>query len=277
MSVNQAQIDFWNGPTGQKWAKYQTDMDRNLADIGAAVMALADAKAHERVLDIGCGNGATSLMLAEAVGPTGDVLGVDISQPMLAIARSRITGPNIRFIEADASAYAFAPDRDLIFSRFGVMFFAEPAAAFANIRKAAANGGRLAFVCWRKMQENEWTMLPWQVAKPFLPEQKPADPNAPGPFAFADRERTHTILTEAGFRDISIEAFNGHMRLGTSAEDAARQLTSLMGPTSRALKDVDEATRAKVREAIGKEIAIFQGSAPEIAPGTACWLVRAKA
>ncbi|HXR94545.1 MAG TPA: class I SAM-dependent methyltransferase [Rhizomicrobium sp.] len=277
MSVNQAQIDFWNGPTGQKWARHQTDMDRNLADIGAAVMALADARSGERVLDIGCGNGATSLALLDAVGPSGDVTGVDVSQPMLAIARTRTGAANVHFIEADASAHPFMPDRDLIFSRFGVMFFVEPAAAFANIRKAAAKGGRLAFVCWRRMEENEWTMLPWCTAKPFLPEQKQTDPDAPGPFAFADKDRTHAILAEAGFHGIAIEAFNGHMRLGTSAEHAALQLTSLMGPTSRALKNVDETTRAKVREAIASDMAAFQGSAPEIAPGTACWLVSAKA
>src|ERR1700722_14800809 len=99
MSINQAQIDFWNGPTGQKWAKHQTDMDRNLADIGVAGLMLADAKAGERGLDIGCGNGSTSFALREAVGPSGDVTGVDVSQPMLAQARSRITQPNIRFIE----------------------------------------------------------------------------------------------------------------------------------------------------------------------------------
>jgi ubiquinone/menaquinone biosynthesis C-methylase UbiE len=277
MSVNQPQIDFWNGPTGQKWARHQSDMDRNLADIGAAAMALADAQLGERVLDIGCGNGATSLMLAEMVGPSGEVMGVDVSQPMLEIARSRVTMPNVRFIEADAAVYPFAPDRDLIFSRFGVMFFVEPAAAFANIRKAAMRGGRLAFVCWRKMEENEWTMLPWRAAKPLLPEQKPADPHAPGPFAFADRDRTRAILADAGFRDIVIAPFNGQMHLGSSSEYAAVQLTSLMGPTSRALKDVDEATRAKVREAVAKAMAAFQGSAPEIAPGIACWLVSAKA
>jgi ubiquinone/menaquinone biosynthesis C-methylase UbiE len=277
MSVNQAQIDFWNGPTGQKWAKHQTDMDRNLADIGLAALALANAQPGERVLEIGSGNGSLSLALAETVGPKGDVLGVDVSQPMLAIARARIQAPNIRFIEADAAVYPFQPDRDLIFSRFGVMFFAEPAAAFANIHKAAAQGARLAFVSWRKVEENEWAIMPYLAAKPFLPDQPPVDPHAPGPFAFADKDRTRAILAEAGFRDIAIEPFNGHMRLGHSAEQAAIQLTSLMGPTSRALRDVDDETRAKARDAIAKKMASFQGSAPEIAPGTACWLVTAKA
>ena len=277
MNINQAQIDFWNGPTGQKWAKHQTDMDRNMTDIAVAVLALADPKPGEKVLDIGCGNGSTSLALAEAVGASGDVMGVDVSQPMLAIARSRVRASNIRFIEADAAAFPFMPDRDLIFSRFGVMFFVEPVAAFANIHKAAAKGGRMAFMCWRPVEENEWAMVPYLAAKPFLPEQKQVDPNAPGPFAFADRDRTRGILADAGFREIAIEPFNGHMRLGTSPEHAALQLTSLMGPASRALKNVDEATRTKAREAIAKRMAEFQGSAPDIAPGTACWLVSAKA
>jgi SAM-dependent methyltransferase len=277
VSVNQAQIDFWNGPTGQKWAKHQTDMDRNLADIGAAVMMLADPKPGERVLDVGCGNGATSLALAEAVGPKGDVMGVDVSQPMLAIARSRANAPNIRFIDADAAAYSFQPDRDLIFSRFGVMFFVEPAVAFANIRKSAAPGARLTFICWRALEHNEWAMLPWCVAKPLLPPQTPAAPNAPGPFAFQDPDHTRGFLVEAGFHDIAIEPFNGAMRLGSSPEQAAVALTSLMGPTTRALKDADEETRARVRAAIARELTSFQGNAPEIAPGTACWLVSAKA
>lgn len=277
MSVNQAQIDFWNGPTGEKWARYQTDMDRNLADIGAAAMALADARPGERVLEIGCGNGSLSFALAEMVGPSGDVMGVDVSQPMLETARARLTMSNVRFIEADAAAYPFTPDRDLIFSRFGVMFFVEPVAAFANIRKAAAKAARLAFVCWRPVEENEWAMRPYLAALPFLPEQKQVDPDAPGPFAFANRERMRDVLAEAGFRDIAISPFNGHMRLGTSPEHAALQLTSLMGPASRALKNADEETRAKARAAIARDMAALQGSAPEIAPGTACWLVTAKA
>jgi len=275
MSVNQAQIDFWNGPTGQKWAKYQTEMDRNLADVAAAGLVLANPQPGERVLDIGCGNGSTSLMLAEGAGPSGSVTGVDVSQPMLAIARTRTDAPNIHFIEADAAAYPFQPDRDLIFSRFGVMFFVEPAAAFANIRKAAAPGARLAFACWRKVEENEWAMLPWRAAKPLLPEQPQADPRAPGPFAFHDADRTRAILAEAGFRDIAIEKFDGVMRLGADPEHAGFQLTSLMGPTSRALKNVDDATRAKVRDAVTDVMTRFHKERGHLRPGIACWLVKA--
>jgi SAM-dependent methyltransferase len=277
MAGNDDQIAYWNGPTGEKWAKYQSEMDRNLADATAGLLKLAAPQPGERVLDVGCGAGETSWRIAEMVGPGGAVLGVDISQPLLAQARGRAHAKNVRFEEADASVCPFKPDYDLIFSRFGVMFFDDPAAAFANIRKAAAREARLAFVCWRPVQENEWTMLPMAAAKPLLPEQPPADPNAPGPFAFADRERTRGILAKAGFRDIAIEPFDGQMRLGTSPEHAALMLTSLMGPASRALKNVDEETRTKARDAIAKDMAAFQGSAPEIAPSTACWLVTAKA
>src|SRR6201992_3056409 len=180
MTGNKAQIDYWNGPTGEKWAKYQSVMDRTLADSAEAVLALANAQPGERVLDIGGGTGATSLLLAEAVGPGGAVTGVDVSQPMLGLARERAQAKNIRFIEADAATHAFQPEFDLIFSRFGVMFFVDPVAAFANIRKGADGEARLAFICWRAVNENEWASLPYSIAKPFLPEQPAVDPNAPG-------------------------------------------------------------------------------------------------
>jgi SAM-dependent methyltransferase len=277
MTGNQAQIDYWNGPTGERWAKYQSEMDRNLADSAEAVLRLANARSGERVLDIGCGAGVTSLMLADVVGPGGHVTGVDVSQPMLALARSRVQTKNIEFIEADAALYPFRPEFDLIFSRFGVMFFADPIAAFVNIRKGADRGARLTFICWRAVKENEWASLPYSVAKPLLPEQSPAHPFAPGPFAFADTARLHIILETAGFSDIGIEKFAGAMNLGSAPAHAAFQATSLMGPTARALRNADEATRHRVMDAITRALAEFQTGNESIRLGTACWLVSARA
>ncbi len=191
-------------------------------------------------------------------------------------AREPLAG-NIEFIEADAALYPFQPDHDLIFSRFGVMFFVDPLAAFINIRKGAARGGRLAFVCWRAVAENEWVALPYQAAKPMLPEQKPVPPHAPGPFAFADADRLRGILTDAGFSAIGIEKFDGMMDLGPSPAHASFQVTQLMGPTARALRDVDDATRARAQDAISQALARYQAEAGNIRLGIACWLVSAKA
>jgi len=151
MASNEQQIEYWNGRAGQRWAAQQERIDWNLAEITEAVIPFARAKPGEHILDIGCGCGTATLMLARAVRPNGSVAGVDISAPMLAVARARAHSgqADIPFIEADASAYDFQPTFDLVFSRFGVMFFADPFAAFANIHKAVAPKGRLAFVCWR--------------------------------------------------------------------------------------------------------------------------------
>jgi SAM-dependent methyltransferase len=272
---NADQKKFWDGPTGQKWVQHQADMDRNLADANAGVLRLAAAKPGERVLDIGCGAGQTSTLLADAVGPGGHVTGVDISSPLLGAARSQAP-KNATFIHADAAFHPFAPEYDLIFSRFGVMFFDDPPEAFANIRRAAKPGGRLAFVCWRPASENQWVTVPAQAAAPFLPPSPPPDPLAPGPFAFADPKRVEGILTQAGFRNVKIEKLDGGMRLGPSAQNAAFQMTNL-GPLSRALNEVeDEAVKAKVRAAV---TAAFEGIKKngEVAPGIACWLVSADA
>ena len=276
MPANEDQIAYWNGTTGEKWASYQTEMDRNLADATAGLLKLAAPQPGERVLDVGCGAGETSWRIAEMVGPGGAVLGVDISQPLLAQARGHAKAKNVRFEESDASIHPFKPEYDLIFSRFGVMFFDDPPAAFANIRKAAAEDARLTFVCWRPVAENEWTMLPMAAAKPFLQEQPGADPLAPGPFAFADPARVKAILTQAGFRDVRIDKLDGVMDLGPSAERAGFQMTNL-GPVSRALRDADDATRAKVLAAVTAAFARFQKPGQTIAPGIACWLVSARA
>lgn len=277
MTGNRAQIDYWNGPAGENWARHNSETDRNLSEAADAVLRLAAAKPGERVLDVGCGAGAASMMLAGAVGPSGFVRGVDVSKPLLAMARRRARASNVAFLEADAANCSFSPEYDLIFSCFGVMFFVDPVAAFGNIRKSMAKGGRLAFVCWRGVEENEWVSLPWKAARPLLPEQKPVRSDAPGPFAFADRERVEAILKEAGFSDVAFERFDGLMDLGRSPDKASFQVTQLMGPTMRALRDAGEETRAKVEEAVREALASHLARTGHIRLGIACWLVSARA
>jgi len=273
MSGNQDQIDYWNGPAGQRWAEAQESMDRNLAAINAALLPFANVRAGERVLDIGCGCGTTTFAFADAVGPNGMVTGLDISAPMLGVARARAASKSAEFIEADASAHSFRPEYDAVTSRFGVMFFADPGAAFANIRKSLKPGGRLAFVCWRAMPENVWAFAPFMAARDLLPAQPPPDPNAPGPFAFADPVRLKSILEGAGFKNVKLEKLDTVMHMAATARDAA-QFSLSIGPLSRAAAELDEATRAKIVERVAAAMKKFETPAG-VTPPAACWLVGA--
>jgi len=274
MSGNQDQIDYWNGPAGQRWAEAQQNMDRNMASIHAALVRFAAVKPGERVLDIGCGCGTTSFAFADAAGATGHVTGVDISAPMLGVARARAGSRPVDFVEADASAYPFKQAFDAVTSRFGVMFFADPGAAFANIRKALKPGGRLAFVCWRAMPENVWAFAPFAAARDLLPAQPPPDPHAPGPFAFADSARLKSILEGAGFADVTIEKLDTVMHMAATAKEAA-QFTLGIGPLARAAADADDQTRAKIVERVTVAMQKFE-TAEGVSPPAACWLVGAR-
>ena len=269
MTANAEMIEYWNGPVGERWAAFQPVMDKALAAISDAALAFAAARPGERVLDIGCGTGTTTYALAKAVGPSGSVTGVDISRPMLAAARARGTGVNFR--EGDASVQLFHPTHDLVFSRFGVMFFDDPAAAFANIRKALAPHGRLAFVCWRDVKQNLWASAPMAAAKALLPPQEPADPLAPGPFAFADGDRLKGILNRAGYRDIRLEPLDSVVNMGATVDDAADQ-SFRVGPLARAVADLDDGTKDRIRAVVKDALAKFQMPAG-VTPPAACWLV----
>ena len=272
MSGNEQQIEYWNGPVGERWAAMQDRIDSAMASISAATLEFAAAKPGERVLDIGCGTGTTTYALAKAVGPGGSVTGVDISRPMLTRARSR--GAGVNFLEADAATHLFHPTHDLVFSRFGVMFFADPVAAFANIKKALKPGGRLAFVCWGEPKDNLWAAAPMQAARDLLPPQEQTDPHAPGPFAFADGERLKGILMKAGYRGIRIEKLPAAMNLGANIEEAVDQSLKI-GPLARATAEVDDAVKEKIRARLRDVLPKFATPAG-ISPAATCWLVGAK-
>jgi SAM-dependent methyltransferase len=270
---NEQQIEYWNGPPGERWAALQDYTDQFLGRIMQAFIPFVNAKPGETVLDIGCGCGTTTFTFALNVRPEGSVAGIDVSAPMLAVARARAAASNadIVFIEADASTYDFQPVFDLVVSRFGVMFFDDPVTAFGNIRKALAPKGRLAFVCWRALAENGWAATPVAAALPFLPPQETPDPYAPGPFAFADGERLKGILENAGFRDIRVDAFDGYMDMAKTPEEAAMR-TLQVGPLSRATAELDEGARAKIRDVVA--VAMKQYATPDgVRAPVACWFV----
>jgi SAM-dependent methyltransferase len=276
-AANAQQIEYWNGPAGERWAAAQDRIDHHLGLITEMLMAFAAPAAGERVLDVGCGGGTTALLLRERVGTGGAVTGIDISAPGLAVARARAHAAmaDVAFVEGDASAYEFQPVFDLAFSRFGVMFFADPVAAFANIRKALTPAGRLAFVCWRTFKENEWAFAPYNAARDLLPPQEPMDPHAPGPFAFADDERVRSILDQVGFAKVVVKPHDTTVNLGASVEDAVTEALTI-GPLARAAADLDDAARQNIREAISPVLARYE-TPYGITPPAAVWLVSARA
>ena len=203
---NAAQAEYWNCVAGQKWTDHQQHQDQVLSPVSDRLIAAARPKQGDRVIDVGCGCGATTIEFAARVSPGGEVLGLDISEPMLGRARERAEGLPIRFERADATVHAFKPEAaDLVASRFGVMFFADPARSFANLRSGLKVGGRLAFACWREARQNPFFILPLREAGKHAPPLPETDPEAPGPFAFASEARVRRILSEAGFADVALE------------------------------------------------------------------------
>ena len=275
-SSNADQIEYWNGPVGKRWALEQERLDLNTQVITDAAMPFANPHPGEHVLDIGCGCGTTTLLLAYAVAPEGTAAGLDVSAPMLGVARARAEAQNadVEFVEDDAATHDFQPVFDLVFSRFGVMFFADPVAAFANIRKALAPGGRLVFVCWRPLKDNLWAAVPMMAAKDLLPPQEPVDPYAPGPFAYAEKPRLEIILRDAGFREVRIDSFEGRMGLGANAEEATSFVFEI-GPLARAARELDEGLRSKIRAAVLEALRGYETKMGVTLPA-ACWFVEAK-
>ena len=250
---NTDQAAYWNGPAGRRWMERQDTQDVFLAPISDLLLDRSHPEKGERVVDIGCGCGATTIELAQRVAPTGYVLGMDISAPMLGRARERARADlPLEFVLADATVHAFEPRRtDLLFSRFGVMFFADPVLSFANMRKALRVGGRLAFACWREPRNNPWMMVALQEAYKHVPRPPEVGPDDPGPFAFANEQRVRRILAEAGFSSIAMEVcdLTLDVAFGRGLEAAVSGALEV-GPTSRALEGQPPEVMATVANAI---------------------------
>ena len=277
MSGNAEQIEIWNAASGKTWVREADHLERMMREVSAAILAAAAPAPGEHVIDIGCGAGALSLALADAVGPQGAVLGVDVSAPLLDLARRRASGrANVSFAESDASSHAFAPaSADLLFSKFGVMFFSDPEGAFRNMRAALKPAGRLAFACWRTMRENPFATVPLAVALKHVPAPPPGEPLAPGPFAFADAERVRAFLGRAGFSGVMIAALDVDMLLGTSPADAA-QRSRTVGPAARLLAGQSDEVQTRIVADLETVWAAHATASGVIVPAR-CWIVTARA
>jgi SAM-dependent methyltransferase len=276
---NADQIAYWNGPGGQRWADRQQSQDVVLGPVSDVLIDRARPKAGERILDVGCGAGATTMALAEKVGPNGRVLGLDVSAPMLARARQVApAGAPVDFVLADATVYAFEPGAfDLLASRFGVMFFADPALSFTNLRKALKPSGRLAFACWRDPRENPFFMAPLQAVYKHVPKLPPLGPEDPGPFSFASEARVQRILTQAGFVGIEMEPVDLALDVATGRGiEAAVQGALEIGPASRALQDHPPDVRAAATNSIREALAAFAKGEAVPLPAS-IWIVTARA
>jgi ubiquinone/menaquinone biosynthesis C-methylase UbiE len=276
---NADQIAYWNGPGGQRWASRQQAQDILLAPVADILIDRAKPQTDERIIDVGCGSGATTIAFAHKVGATGHVLGVDVSGPML--ERARQSAPKdapVEFVLADATIYPFIPqDADLLASRFGVMFFADPATSFANMRKALRPSGRLTFACWREPRENPWMMTALQAVYqhvPRLPQQGPEDP---GPFSFASEARVQRILGEAGFAGVAMEpcGLSLDIAIGQGLDAAVKSALDI-GPASRALEGQPADIRAAAAQSVRDILApLVKGDAVPL--GASIWIVTARA
>jgi SAM-dependent methyltransferase len=258
----------------------QQQLDAQIHPLGLVALQRAEVKPGERVVDIGCGCGQTSFDLAERVGPNGFILGVDISEPMLNRARERqraLGATNLEFRTADAQTYQFEREGfDLLFSRFGVMFFEDPTAAFRNLRTALRPTGRLTFLCWQALDKNDWARIPFKAALQHVPPPAPMAPGAPGPFAFADPERVQQILGDAGFVAVHCEPYETALSLGGAATvEEAVEFSLDIGPASRLLADTPVDTRTRVAQSVREALTPYASSEGVRLPG-AVWIVQAQ-
>jgi SAM-dependent methyltransferase len=280
-SANAREVQYWNSAHARPWADDYQAIDRLFADLTPIALDYAAPRLRERVIDIGCGSGTTVLELAARVGPNGYVVGADVSKPSVEKARERIAAAGVHQAEVmlcDVSTHNFAADSfDLAFSRFGVMFFANPVSTFANIRTSMKAKGRLALAVFRTLQENEWATAIVGSVRHLLPPITPPAPEEPGQFSWGDAGRVRRFLEAAGFQDVSLTPHDPLLFLAGPGEAAkAASFMSRVGPVVRAMGDASEEQRREVRAAL--QVFFRNHEGPQgIALQGAIWIVKARA
>lgn len=280
---NEDQRARWNGIDGEYWVREQDRLDRTLQPVLGPLMEFAAPLAGSTVLDIGCGCGATTVELARAAGSAGRVIGLDISEPMLGVARERLAAAlQARFLLGDAAELELGgTGAELLVSRFGVMFFGDPVAAFTNLRKGMLPGGRVRFACWRQVSENPWLQVPLHAVYEHVPRLPKPEPGEPGPFAFADTDLVTRILTAAGFTAPTFTPLDVQLDISAGGGvggvlEAAVEQSAHMGPAKRALKDQPEEIQVAARDSIRRALEPYLSNDGVRLPG-AVWLVGAEA
>ena len=275
--ANEDMRRYWNETAGAEWLAREIEFETALAPFRDELLRRAAPARGEHALDVGCGFGPTTVTLADAVGPEGRVMGVDVSAPLLQRARDRAAAAgvtNIIWREDDVQVAALpARHFDLVVSRFGVMFFDDPVAAFANIRSATKPGGRLHFACWQSADRNPWYTLAGRVLAAYI-EVPDAPSGGPGPFAFADATLVAKVLADAGWRSVSIDSFEPLMVEGAGAGADRVVHHMVRGPMAAALAAAPEQDRASGLAALRRAIEEHTVDGEARFP-TAAWLVAA--
>jgi len=242
---NSDQVEFWSSTAGPKWALQQASLDSLMQPVLDGVLTRALLEPGQRVLDVGCGAGASSLAAADLVTEQGAVLGVDVSPPLLKLARERAAAlPHVGFELGDAAELTLDPPFDRLISRFGVMFFADPVAGFAHMAKQLTPGARLSFAAWGQIPDNPFFTLPARAARETLGAMPKSDPDAPGPFAFRDPERVLNILQNAGWTEVSCDVVDLDLTPAGGPDDLAEQMCDI-GPAGGAITHF-EASSAQI-------------------------------
>lgn len=267
---NAEQRAFWNGAMGDGWVTVEAYIDRIMSPMTEIALARLAAKTGERIIDVGCGCGGTSRAIAASGA---NVWGVDISEKMIAQAKLNSEGvDNVLFSVADAAHAQYTDDYDAIFSRYGVMFFADPVAAFRNLHNGLVSGGRLVYLCWQAPSLNPWIATGMAALTPYM-DGPPPDPNAPGGFSMADPERTAGILRNAGFTSVEVEPLVVQLALGDGVDEMLL-FHETVGPLSNVMTQLDQ------EQAVEAKQAVRSAYEAQLGPGgltldAATWLVTA--